>query len=86
VGRVENGKEQLEVDWDVYRRLAPAAVPRRAEQIATLLSLIPFRVDEPFKAIELGCGEGYLSASLLEWVHSTSNRMNGSSILTEQML
>ncbi len=82
---MDNGKEQLEVDWDVYRRLAPAAVPRRAEQIATLLSLIPFRVDEPFKAIELGCGEGYLSASLLEcYPRATVLALDGSAEMLER--
>jgi tRNA (cmo5U34)-methyltransferase len=61
---VHSGKEQREDDWALYRRLAPAAVPMRAEQIATLLSLIPFGVDEAFDVLDVGCGEGHLSASL----------------------
>jgi tRNA (cmo5U34)-methyltransferase len=82
---MESGKEQWEVDWDVYRRLAPAAVPRRAEQIATLLSLIPFGVAEPFEAIELGCGEGHLSASLLEcYPSATVLALDGSPRMLER--
>jgi tRNA (cmo5U34)-methyltransferase len=85
VGRGENEKERLEVDWDVYRRLAPAAVPRRAEQIATLLSLFPFGVDERFEAIELGCGEGYLSASLLAcYPRATVLALDGSDQMLER--
>ena len=50
----------------VYRALARVAVPRRAEQMATMLSLVPYIPDEGFVAVEVGCGEGFLSAALLE--------------------
>ncbi len=56
--------------WDddlaaVYRQLAAIAVPHRAEQIATLLSLMPFGVGEPFRVVELASGEGYLADAIL---------------------
>jgi tRNA (cmo5U34)-methyltransferase len=55
-----------EADWRTYRRLAPAAVPARAEQIATLLTLFPFGSSDPFRAVELGTGEGHLSHAVLD--------------------
>jgi tRNA (cmo5U34)-methyltransferase len=48
-----------------YRELAAIAVPGRAEQMATLLTLIPFARAESFHALELGCGEGLLAHALL---------------------
>ena len=42
-----------ESDSLLYQKLAPVAVPARAEQIATLLTLLPFTAQEPFRAIEL---------------------------------
>ncbi|MCH9649768.1 MAG: class I SAM-dependent methyltransferase [Deltaproteobacteria bacterium] len=55
-----------EEDSRIYHQLATAAVPEREEQIATLLSLLPFAIDQGFGAVELGCGEGFLSQALLE--------------------
>ena len=49
----------------LYRLIAPVAVPARAEQIATLLSLLPFERDAEFHAVDVGAGEGILSACLL---------------------
>lgn len=58
-------------DWsedisELYRKLASIAVPSRAEQIATLLTLIPFSPEDKFAVVELASGEGYLSAAILE--------------------
>lgn len=58
-------------DWsedisELYRKLAAIAVPARAEQIATLLTLIPFSQGDNFTVVELASGEGYLSAAILE--------------------
>jgi tRNA (cmo5U34)-methyltransferase len=58
-------------DWsedisEQYRKLASIAVPARTEQIATLLTLIPFSQDDKFAVVELASGEGYLSAAILE--------------------
>ena len=49
-----------------YRELATIAVPARAEQVATLLTLIPFARTEAFHTLELGSGEGFLAHALLE--------------------
>lgn len=58
------------VQWDkdhseVYRQIAAVAVPRRAEQIAALLTLLPFGVDESFRVVELASGEGRLAQAIL---------------------
>lgn len=50
----------------VYQGLSRVAVPRRAEQMATMLSLLPIAPGDDFALVELGCGEGFLSAALLE--------------------
>jgi tRNA (cmo5U34)-methyltransferase len=55
-----------EADSQLYRQLAPVAVPARVEQIACLLTLLPFKQDETFRAVELGCGEGLLSLAVLD--------------------
>lgn len=55
-----------EVDSQMYQKLAPVAVPARSEQIAALLTLLPFAPAESFRAVELGCGEGILSFALLD--------------------
>jgi tRNA (cmo5U34)-methyltransferase len=54
-----------ESDSAIYRSVASVAVPDREHQLATLLCLLPFDPDEGFTAIDLGCGEGALSAALL---------------------
>jgi tRNA (cmo5U34)-methyltransferase len=61
-----------EADWEVYRALAPAAVPRRPEQLATILTLFPFAPDDSFAIAELGAGEGFLSLAALESYHQAS--------------
>src|SRR5580692_8107212 len=50
-----------EDDSELYRRLAPVAVPDRAEQIATLLTLVPYATDAVFRIVELASGEGLLA-------------------------
>lgn len=62
--------DDLQATWteensETYARLAAVAVPNREEQLATLLTLIPFGPDEAFQAVELGSGQGYLSRALL---------------------
>lgn len=56
--------------WDehsseTYRRLAAVVVPRRAEQMAALLTLLPFDHDEAFHVVELASGEGKLAQAIL---------------------
>ncbi|GAB4424140.1 MAG: hypothetical protein Kow0031_03000 [Anaerolineae bacterium] len=68
-----------EADSDLYRQIAPIAVPARAEQLAALLSLLPFNVDDSFRAVEIGAGEGFLSAALLScFPKATVTTLDGS--------
>lgn len=62
--------DQAQATWteensETYARLAAIAVPARVEQLATLLTLVPFGPDDEFRAVELGSGQGYLSHALL---------------------
>jgi tRNA (cmo5U34)-methyltransferase len=68
-GNGPDSDRPTESDWDIYRRLAPAAVPRRAEQLAVLICLLP---GDARRVVELGCGEGHLSAALLDCFPSAS--------------
>lgn len=62
---IDKQNQWQEDDSALYQALAPVAVPDRAEQMATLLMLIPFAPDEAFTAVELGSGEGRLSEAML---------------------
>ncbi|MGH2698600.1 MAG: class I SAM-dependent methyltransferase [Actinomycetota bacterium] len=53
-----------EGDSDLYRRLAPVAVPSRARQLATLTTLLPFGANDDFRVVEIGSGEGLLSDTI----------------------
>jgi trans-aconitate methyltransferase len=55
-----------EEDSKLYQEIATVAVPARAEQIAALLTLLPFNQADSFRVVELGCGEGFLSFALLD--------------------
>ena len=55
-----------EEDSALYRELSAVAVPRREEQLAALVALLPFGRDEAFDVVELGCGEGVLAAAVLD--------------------
>ena len=57
--------EWNESDSTVYRALAAIAVPRRDEQMASLLTLLPFNRDESFHVVELASGEGRLAQAVL---------------------
>jgi tRNA (cmo5U34)-methyltransferase len=68
-----------EEDTHLYREIAAVAVPARAEQLATLLSLLPFGVDDSFHAVEIGAGQGFLSEALLAcFPHATVLALDGS--------
>lgn len=72
---------------EAYRSLADVAVPNRDEQLATLLALLPFGRDEDFGAVELGSGQGILSASILEaYPQSRVLALDGSESMREQTL
>ncbi len=55
-----------EADSHTFLHLADVAVPGRREQMEVLLSLVPAAPDEPFAAVDLCCGEGLVSAGILE--------------------
>lgn len=68
-----------EEDSAVYRALSEVAVPRREEQLATLLCLLPFGRDDAFRIVDLGCGEGVLEyAALKAFPNSTVMALDGS--------
>ena len=54
-----------EGDSRVYRKIASVAVPGREEQIATVLTVLPFDRLEPIRVVELGSGPGTLAHALL---------------------
>lgn len=54
-----------ETSSNTYQQLAHIAVPQRTEQIAAMLTLIPFPREASFRVLELASGEGYLAAALL---------------------
>jgi tRNA (cmo5U34)-methyltransferase len=54
-----------EENSELYRQFSAVVVPARAEQVATLLTLLPFAQQEPFRAVELASGEGMLADALL---------------------
>jgi tRNA (cmo5U34)-methyltransferase len=74
-----------EDDSTVYQELAAVAVPARAEQLATLLTLLPYGRQERFRAVEVGCGEGALSYAILEaFPHATITALDGSEQMRTQ--
>jgi tRNA (cmo5U34)-methyltransferase len=58
--------EWTEDDSATFREIAAIAVPRRREMTATIISLVPFAAADTFRIVELGAGEGALSAALLD--------------------
>jgi tRNA (cmo5U34)-methyltransferase len=52
--------------WETFRELGAVGVPRRADQAATLLTLVPFEAGSRFRVVDVGCGEGHLAAAMLE--------------------
>ena len=55
-----------EEEAEQYREIAAVAVPRRDEQIAALVTLLPFDQAEPFSVLELGVGEGTIAFAILD--------------------
>lgn len=54
-----------EEDSALYARIAPIAVPDRAEQMAVLATLIPYGPKDRFRIVELASGQGRLAHALL---------------------
>jgi SAM-dependent methyltransferase len=62
----EISNQWSEGDSELFLDLGEIFVPGRAEQIATLLQLIPARADEHFTIVELASGQGILAQAMLE--------------------
>ena len=62
----ETSNQWNEGDSEIFLDLGEIFVPGRAEQMATLLGLIPARTDEGFTVVELASGEGALAQAILE--------------------
>ena len=62
----ESSDKWSEDDSALYRELASVAVPAREDQIATVLTLLPFAPDDKFRAVEIGSGPGTLSYAILD--------------------
>lgn len=75
----ENPNTWTEADSATYQQLAVVAVPDRADQVATVVSLLPFDRDAAFQAVELGSGQGFLLEVLLEcFPNATMLALDGS--------
>jgi tRNA (cmo5U34)-methyltransferase len=73
-----------EGDSEVYRRLAPVAVPSRVTQLATIATLLPFDSTDTFRIVEIGCGEGILGHTLAElFPHARITELDGSATMRE---
>jgi tRNA (cmo5U34)-methyltransferase len=74
-----------EADSLLYQELAAVAVPERVEQMAALLTLLPFAPDEVGRVVELACGEGRLTQALLDaFPHATALALDGSEAMRAQ--
>jgi tRNA (cmo5U34)-methyltransferase len=73
-----------EDDSATYRALAPVAVPRRQEMIASLVAAAPFAEGDSVKIVELGSGDGSLAEALLErFPLATLTALDGSESMRE---
>lgn len=67
-----------------YLDASPVAVPSRAEQLAVILTLLPFDRDEAFTVAELGCGEGLLGEAIVTlFPHARYVALDGSEGMRE---
>ena len=74
-----------EENSETYAKVAQVAVPAREEQLAALLSLVPFGCDAEFKAVELGSGEGFLSRALLTaYPNAAMTALDGSELMRQR--
>ncbi len=75
-----------EQDSAIFLDFSEFFVPARAEQIATLLDLVPAHPDEDFTIVELASGEGILAQAMLERFPSCRYiALDGSSVMREHM-
>jgi SAM-dependent methyltransferase len=65
---------------------ADVFVPRRAEQIAALVDLVPAETDEQFTAVELAAGDGTLAHAMLSaFPHCRYVALDGSELMREHL-
>jgi tRNA (cmo5U34)-methyltransferase len=77
--------EWSEDDSSLYREIADVAVPRRDEMMRTVVTAVPFAVNESFRIVELGSGDGRLAAALLEqFPQSAITALDGSESMRAQ--
>src|SRR5437868_6141157 len=55
-----------EDDSATWAAMADVAVPRRDEMLSALVALAPFGSGDTFRIVDIGAGDGLLSALLLE--------------------
>jgi tRNA (cmo5U34)-methyltransferase len=68
-----------ERDSETFRAIAEVAVPRRGEMLATLVAAVPFERGTRCRIVDLGSGDGRLSAHLLDrWPGATLLALDGS--------
>ncbi|PWT78718.1 MAG: hypothetical protein C5B60_00685 [Chloroflexi bacterium] len=69
-----------------FLELGELFVPVRAEQLATLVDLVPAQPTETFTAVELGAGAGHLAQAILErFPHCRYIALDGSETMREQL-
>ena len=64
---IDDAREHWSEDSsELFLELGDLFVPARAEQVETLLDLVPAQADETFTIVELGAGGGHLARAVLE--------------------
>jgi tRNA (cmo5U34)-methyltransferase len=69
----------LETDSELFANLGEVFTPGREEIERVLLEHVPAEQDEPFLAVDVGCGEGWLSEAVLrEFPRARALALDGS--------
>ncbi len=70
----------------LFIELGDLFVPARAEQVGTLIDLIPADISESFTVVELGAGAGHLAQAVLErFAHCHYVALDGSERMREHL-
>ncbi len=59
-------RTHFDAEAAVYDETIVRLIPRYAEMIEALVSILPARADQRFSVVDLGCGTGTLSAAVME--------------------
>ena len=74
--------DQDKVDYFVQR--SAFLIPKRLEQLSTLLDLFPWSADEPIRVLDLGAGYGAVTETILSrYPHATVTWVDGSAAMHE---